>query len=496
MYTIIYGGILVVILLLGYTRLFRQSGWRGKSPPGPFRWPLLGSYPQMAMFGAKRVQDYFQLIRRKYGSVARIYFGRYPVILVSGYDAIHEAFITQQDNTAARPDFLPGVNAVKQHGKGLFFGNGPNWTKARTTLKKGIADVLMTSAYQDIVLEETKFLIEEFVEKKESPFQPRDSLYITVTTCRYAALTGQRCNHDSVVLREILRCMADFEQKGGILSPLGTVPWLRYLPITRRSYKTLTGAYTGLQTLMLSEIRSRKENFKEDQTGSVIDVFIKDQRQNPDVPSYSDGDVAVCLEECIIGGAPSVALTVDWALLYMLEHPDVQARCQQEIDKVCGKSRQVKFSDIDKLPYVSATVFEVQRLANVVPVSLPHCAVDDMDIFGFHIPKGTILFSNLISANTDDAYWENAQLFDPTRFLDDQHSAIKMPQAFMPFSIGARKCPGYKMAVKEATVIFANLLQTLTFSSIGKVNYGGTSVVNIRPTENYIVASQRKHARE
>lgn len=73
---------------------------------------------------------------------------------------------------------------------------------------------------------------------------------------------------------------------------------------------------------------------------------------------------------------------------------------------------------------------------SAVPVSLPHCTVNDMNIRGFHIPKGTIVFSNMISSNMDDAYWENAQLFDPTRFLDDQHAKIKIPPAFMPFSIG------------------------------------------------------------
>ncbi|XP_046369667.2 cytochrome P450 2J5-like [Haliotis rufescens] len=494
MCTFIYGGLFLLgISLLCYVYLSRQPGGKGKQPPGPFRWPLLGSYPQMAMFGATKVHEYFQMIQRKYGSVARLYFGRYPMILLSGYDAIHEAFVTQQDSTTARPDFLPGVNVVKQHGKGLFFGNGETWNKVRTTLKKGVAAVLKTSAYEETVLDETKLLIDEFVKKGAEPFQPRQSLYTTATTCRYTALTGQRCTHDSGVLREMLQCMADFEEKGGILSPLGTVPLLKYLLRTRRSYKILTGVYTGLQTLMMSELNARKPNYNEKHIGSVIDAFIKDQRENPDEPSYSDDEVAVCLEECITGGIASVALTVDWALLFMLEHQDVQTACQQEIDKVCGKSRQVKFSDVDKLPYVCATVFEVQRLASVVPVSLPHCTVNDMDIRGFHIPKGTIVFSNITSSNMDDAYWENAQLFDPTRFLDDQHATIKIPPAFMPFSIGTRKCPGYTIAEKEVIVIFSNLVHTLTFSSIGKVNYGGTSIVNIRPTENFMVASRRQN---
>lgn len=48
-------------------------------------------------------------------------------------------------------------------------------------------------------------------------------------------------------------------------------------------------------------------------------------------------------------------------VLAMLKHPDVQRRAQLEIDSIVGPNRLPNFSDIPRLPYLSAVVKEVLR---------------------------------------------------------------------------------------------------------------------------------------
>lgn len=55
-------------------------------------------------------------------------------------------------------------------------------------------------------------------------------------------------------------------------------------------------------------------------------------------------------------------------MLAMVLHPEVQARAQEEIDKVVGHDRLPDFSDRENLPYVRAMILEVLRWKPVVPL--------------------------------------------------------------------------------------------------------------------------------
>ena len=54
-------------------------------------------------------------------------------------------------------------------------------------------------------------------------------------------------------------------------------------------------------------------------------------------------------------------------MVYMLNHPDVMKRCKREIDDVIGRERAPSMKDKASMPYVEATILEVQRMSNIVP---------------------------------------------------------------------------------------------------------------------------------
>ena len=51
----------------------------------------------------------------------------------------------------------------------------------------------------------------------------------------------------------------------------------------------------------------------------------------------------------------------------MLHHPDVMRRCQAEIDDVIGQQRDPSMKDKPSVPYVEATLLEINRYATIVP---------------------------------------------------------------------------------------------------------------------------------
>ena len=58
---------------------------------------------------------------------------------------------------------------------------------------------------------------------------------------------------------------------------------------------------------------------------------------------------------------------MSWVLLGMIAYPEVQKKCQEELDRVVGRSRMPTLADRDSLPYIRATVREALRWRSVTP---------------------------------------------------------------------------------------------------------------------------------
>ena len=65
---------------------------------------------------------------------------------------------------------------------------------------------------------------------------------------------------------------------------------------------------------------------------------------------------------------PSVIFTTHF-ILAMIQHPEVLAKCQQEIDSVVGNRRLPNFGDRPNLPYLECVMNECLRWAAPLPLS-------------------------------------------------------------------------------------------------------------------------------
>lgn len=70
------------------------------------------------------------------------------------------------------------------------------------------------------------------------------------------------------------------------------------------------------------------------------------------------------------------------AFLYFVSAEQVH----EELSQVVG-SRQVCVDDRKNLPYTDAVIHETQRLANIVPMSVPHQTSQDVTFKGYFIKK-------------------------------------------------------------------------------------------------------------
>ena len=124
-------------------------------------------------------------------------------------------------------------------------------------------------------------------------------------------------------------------------------------------------------------------------------------------------------------GTDTTATTLAWAILYMIVYPDVQRKIHEELDKAIGRKRMPTLDDRKAIPYTEAVLLEVQRKATIVPLGVPHSATKDSKLYGYDIPAGTLLMSNIWAVHHDPKIWNKPDEFIPERFLNEDEECCR-----------------------------------------------------------------------
>lgn len=177
---------------------------------------------------------------------------------------------------------------------------------------------------------------------------------------------------------------------------------------------------------------------------------------------FNEMHLVMHLLDLHVAGTDTTANTLLTTFLYLSTHPDVQEKCQQEIDEVLDGKVHASFEDRHNMPYTQAVIHESQRVAQTLPLGVFHCTVRDTDLMGYNIPKGTLIITNLSSVLTEEGQWKFPQEFNPSNFLNEQ-GQFEKPEAFLPFSAGPRMCLGEGLARMELFLILVTLLRRFRF---------------------------------
>ncbi|XP_060932017.1 cytochrome P450 2K1-like [Limanda limanda] len=114
------------------------------------------------------------------------------------------------------------------------------------------------------------------------------------------------------------------------------------------------------------------------------------------------------------------------------------------------------------MPYMQAMIHEVQRIGNIVPLSIIHATTKDTELMGYSIPRGTLVIPNLGTALREEGQWKFPDEFNPENFPNDKGEFFK-PEAFLPFSAGPQVCLGEGLARMELFLTLVTLLRKFRF---------------------------------
>lgn len=213
-------------------------------------------------------------------------------------------------------------------------------------------------------------------------------------------------------------------------------PWNKFL---RRKHQ--------IRDILQAECDRRRQNpdaLGEDILSLLIEARYEDGR------SMSDEEVQDELMTMLFAGHETTASSLAWSFYWLHRLPEVGQKCQMELSSL---GENAEFTDIVKLPYLSAVVSETLRL-NPVVVFVGRQLKKPFELMGYQFEAGTSLFPSIYLTHQREDIYPEPKKFKPERFLERQFT----PYEFLPFGGGNRRCLGYAFALFEMKLVLATIL--------------------------------------
>ncbi|XP_040613077.1 cytochrome P450 2J3 isoform X1 [Mesocricetus auratus] len=451
------------LLLAAVTFLFLTDYFKSRRPknypPGPRRLPFVGNLLHLDL---ERPHLSVQQFMKKYGNVISLDFGIMSSVIISSLPLIKEAFTRLDENFISRP-ILPIQKHIFNE-NGLIFSTGQTWKEQRRFALMTLRNFgLGKKSLEQRIQEEARYLVEAIKEEGGRPFDPHFKINNAVSNIICSITFGERFEYHDHQFLELLRLLDKATHLGSSLMVhlYNIFPWItKHLP---GQHQTVIATWKKLKSYISDIIDNHRKDWDPDEPRDFIDAFLKEMTKYPDktTTSFNEESLICSTLDLFLAGTETTSTTLRWALLYMALYPEVQEKVQAEIDRVIGQEKQPSLADRDSMPYTNAVVHEVQRMGNIIPLNVPRKVVVDTTLAGFHLPKGSILHTNLTSLHMDPKEWATPDIFNPEHFLEN--GQFKKRESFLPFSIGKRACIGEQLARSELFIFFTALVQNFTF---------------------------------
>jgi cytochrome P450 len=403
-------------------------------PPGPPGHLLVGNLPE---FG-RDVLGFLVECARRYGDVVSLRLGAWPTLAVNRPDFIEEVLAVRYASFRKHSFFFRHVTAI--FGNGLLTSEGNFWLRQRRLAAPAFHRDRV-AAYGEVMVALTERHLESWTDGERRDIH-RDMMALTLQIAS-RTLFGAEVPQDvvgevgrsfDVVVEEIA---ARFRRPFRIPDAVPTPGNLRYTRSVRR-----------LDRLVYDIIAERRRTGADH--GDLLSMLLR--VQDEDGTTMTPVQLRDEVITLFLAGHETTALTLSWTWYLLSRHPEARAALEAEVDAVLG-GRPPASADLPRLPFAEAVVTESLRLYPPAYV-LGREAVEDTEIGGFPVPRGTTVFMSPWVVHRDPRHFEEPEAFRPERWLDGL--ARRLPRgAYLPFGGGPRLCIGQSFAMMEAVLLLA-----------------------------------------
>jgi cytochrome P450 len=410
-------------------------------PPGPRGYALR----QLSQFQHQPI-EYLGHLWQEHGDLVRLPIMPGLTFCLAAHPDSAEHILSQHQERYGKPDlFLKSMGLMQ--GQGLLSSEGAVWLKQRRLMQPAFRQQQIVQL-QAIMLNCVESLLREW-EAKPAGEVIDIAVEMTRLTLKIVslALFSVDISDESNQLGQATRTGLEYVYYR-MMTPLALPVWIP----TPGNLKFRQAKHT-LDLTVLEIVRSRRQN-----PTDRVDLLsmLLDCRDENTGEGMSDRELQDQIITLINAGHETTATALAWTWYLLGQHPDAIAQLQDEVDTTLNGSSPT-YEKLPQLQYTRRVFDEAQRLYPI-GIGIPRVALEDDEIQGYFIPKGSVFTIGQYFIFRHPEFWENPTQFDPDRFLPDR-VAQRHKFAYFPFGGGQHVCIGKYMALMESTTILAAIAQ-------------------------------------
>lgn len=406
--------------------------------------------------------------------------GVYPAILSANPDFIQHVLQKNHRNYIKAPFHFDKLGHFL--GNGLLTSEGDYWLRQRRLIQPGFHRKRL-AGLTDIMLAEIDALIERF-DEKVALGQPIDICppmlelaFRVVAKSLFSADISeeqlQKLSHNISVLQHFIVRQ--------IRQPFLN-PWFK-VSGTLKKYEQIADSS---RQIVLDNIRQRKNSgeVKDDLLQMLLEARYEDTGEGMSEQQLLDESLIL-----FVAGHETTANAFAWILYLLSRHPEAADQIRTEVKTVLG-DRKPSFDDIPKLAYTLQVIEESMRLYPPAWVT-DRVAVEDDEVNGVSIPKGTMAIAYIYGAHHHAEHWENPTEFDPSRFSKEKKKQ-RHSFAYLPFGGGPRLCIGNNFSLMEMQLALARLVPRYDFELVPGQEIKAFPLITLHPKNGIRMEIQKK----
>ncbi|KAG1840973.1 cytochrome P450 [Suillus tomentosus] len=472
---IIACALIIILASVWIVKQRYQAARRLPLPPGPpGRWLLGNAMPKSyAPFQFARWTE-------QYGPVFSLKQGHRIFVIIGRHQAAMDIMEKEGANLADRPRSI-AVHETLSGGLGVLLErSGERLRRLRRVLHAGM-QAKVAETYEPIQTSHAKNMVLDILNdpKNHQGHAMRYSASV-VMSFTYGKITPTSYTHPEIVaINKALARFGEAMMPGAYL--VDTYPILRFVPGYLSQLKAWHKEGLARYNRHLDTVRRQMCE------GTARPSFARFMLEHQKQYHLEDHELGY-LGGAIFGAAfDTTASAITFMIMAAAIHRDAQARVQEELDNVVGRTRLPTFADQEMLPQVTAFMLESLRWRPITLGGFAHRATKDIIWNNYLIPSGATVIGNHWAIANDPEVFPEPHKFNPQRWIDDAGRVRGDIKSFT-FGFGRRVCPGQPVAnrsifINTAFILWAFRLSENPAAKIDTLAFSDTPNIHAAPFE-------------
>ncbi|GKV16726.1 hypothetical protein SLEP1_g27325 [Rubroshorea leprosula] len=351
---ILYSSLFALILLLAFNFLFLSRKRYKNLPPSPPSLPIIGHIRLLKLPTHRSLRSPAD----KYGPIISLRFGSRPVVVISSALAAKECFTKNDIVLANRPKSLTGKHVGYNHTTVVTSSYGDHWRKLRRITSIEIFSSSRLNKFLGVRRDEVRRLLVKLSHNSRQDFTKVElkSMIVDLTFNNIMRMVaGKRYYGENVTdeYEEATRFKKLIEELIQIVE-IGNIgrsffPLLNWIGNYEKKVINIAKRMDAFLQGLVDEHRSTKMG------NTMIDHLLSLQESEPEY--YTDQIIKGIVVTMILAGTDTSAVTLEWAMSELLNHPEVLNKAREEIDTQVGEERLMDEPDVLKLHYLQSIMW-------------------------------------------------------------------------------------------------------------------------------------------